>query len=272
MNGIFENILYRWRSLERVSVPADLWRGAFAFLCAGILWEVLARYVIASPLFFSPLTDIAAKAISLWQAGELQVHIWVSFVEFAIGYGLSAVLGIAFGMVLAGSRTLRSYFDPLLSMLYATPIIALGPIFIMWLGIGISSKVAIIFLTAVFPILINTVAGLTTTDRNLVDVARSFGASQTYIYLKIRTPSALPFIIAGLRLSVARALVGVVIAEMFGARAGLGFLIFSSAQSFDTASVFVGVVILAFAGVVSVEFLKWLEFKLAPWRREASEE
>lgn len=269
MNAIVSGVRY---IPERFGISPNFWRGALAFLVAGILWEVLARYVIASPLFFSSLTEIARKAVDLWQVGELQTHIWVSFVEFAIGYGLSAVLGIGFGMLLAASRTLRGYIDPLLSMLYATPIIALGPIFIMWLGIGIGSKVAIIFLTAVFPILINTVAGLTTTDRNLVDVARSFGASQTYIYLKVRTPAALPFIIAGLRLSVARALVGVVVAEMFGARAGLGFLIVNSAQSFDTAAVFVGVVILAFAGVVSVEFLKWLEFKLAPWRREASED
>src|SRR5262249_48991934 len=125
-----------------------------------------------------------------------------------------------------------------------------------------------VFLTAVFPILINTMSGLTNTDRTLLDVARSFGASPRQIYTKVRMPSALPYIIAGLRLSVARALVGVVVAELFGARAGLGFLILMSAQSFDTAAMFVGVIVLAVAGVGSVAALKWLGRNEAPWRFE----
>src|SRR5215204_1707552 len=144
--------------------------------------------------------------------------------------------------------------------------IALGPLFILWLGIGVASKIAIVFLTAVFPILINTVAGLTNTDRTLIEVARSLGASGQQIYTKVRLPASLPFIIAGLRLSVARALVGVVVAELFGARAGLGFLILNAAQAFDTAGLFVGVIVLAVAGVISVELLKWIEAWLAPWR------
>jgi NitT/TauT family transport system permease protein len=166
----------------------------------------------------------------------------------------------------------RGLVDPWVSMLYATPIIALGPLFILWLGIGAASKIAIVFLTAVFPILINTVSGLTNTDRNLIEVARSFGAGARQIYIKVRMPAALPFIIAGLRLSVARALVGVVVAELFGARAGLGFLILNSAQAFDTAGLFVGVIILAIAGVVAVELLKWLESALAPWRAQDGDE
>jgi NitT/TauT family transport system permease protein len=105
-----------------------------------------------------------------------------------------------------------------------------------------------------------------------MDVAHSFGASESQIYTKVRMPAALPFIIAGLRLSVARALVGVVVAELFGARAGLGFLIVNSAQAFDTAGLFVGVILLAVTGVISVEFLKWLEAKLAPWRFQDSGE
>jgi NitT/TauT family transport system permease protein len=112
---------------------------------------------------------------------------------------------------------------------------------------------------------------LTTTERTLIDVARSLSATPIQIYTKVRLPAALPFIIAGLRLSVARALVGVVVAELFGARAGLGFMIVNSAQSFDTAAVFVGVFILAVAGVVSVELLKLLEIKLAPWRFQNEE-
>lgn len=248
------------------------WQGLASFIIGAILWEFLALVVVDNPLFFASLTDIAVRGVELWQSGELQTHIWVSFIEFAGGYFLAAVVGILGGVGMAASKTARGFFDPWVAMLYATPILALGPLFILWMGIGVTSKIAVIFLTAVFPILINTQVGLTTTDRTLLDVARSLGATPKQVYMKVRMPSALPYIIAGLRLSVARALVGVVVAELFGARAGLGFLILMSAQSFDTAAMFVGVIILAGAGVASVSALKWVEQKMAPWRFENADD
>jgi ABC-type nitrate/sulfonate/bicarbonate transport system permease component len=255
-----------------LAIPPSVLRWIVSFAIAIALWELCARLFVANNLFFAPLSAVAVRAVELWSTGELQTDIWVSFVEFAGGFLLSVIVGILLGIVLAGSTLVRGVVDPWISMLYATPIIALGPLFILWLGIGVASKIAIVFLTAVFPILINTVTGLTNTDRTLIEVARSFGADPWQIYAKIRLPAALPFIIAGLRLSVARALVGVVVAELFGARAGLGFLILNSAQAFDTAGLFVGVLVLAFAGVVSVELLKWLELKLAPWRAPDDDE
>jgi ABC-type nitrate/sulfonate/bicarbonate transport system permease component len=259
--------------------PAGFFRRAFlgagqigwlqtivSFLVAALLWDFAAYYLIDKPILFSPLSAIVKRAIELWRDGELQYHMWVSFIEFAGGFGLAIVIGIGMGVAFAASRLLRNFFEPWVSMLYATPIIALGPLFILWLGIGVSSKIAIVFLTAVFPILINTVIGLTTTERTLVDVARSLGATNTQIYTKIRIPGATPFVIAGLRLSVARALVGVVVAELFGARAGLGFLILTSAQNFDTPALFVGVIIFALAGVASVSLLKWIEKHFAAYR------
>lgn len=251
-------------------LPAARW--CLSFAIAIVLWELTARVFIHNQLFLTPLSSVVVRTGELWSTGELQTHLYVSFVEFIGGFALSIVVGIALGVLLAEFSLVRGLVDPWISMLYATPIIALGPLFILWLGIGVTSKIAIVFLVAVFPILINTVTGLTTTDKTIIEVARSFGANQKQIYTKVRMPAALPFIIAGLRLSVARALVGVVVAEMFGARAGLGFLILNSAQSFDTAGVFVGVIILAIAGVVSVELLKWLEAKLAPWRSLGDEE
>lgn len=251
--------------------PSGWLQTAGSFLAAVIIWELTARYVVKSPIFFVPLGQIVLKAVALWKSGDLQNDMLVSGIEFASGFGLATLTGILIGVGLAASSTARRFFEPWISMLYATPIIALGPLFILALGIGIASKIVIIFLTAVFPIIINTVAGLTTTDRHLIEAARSFGATPWQIQVKVRIPSALPFIIAGLRLGVARALVGVVVAELFGARAGLGFLILTSAQNFDTAALFVGVLILAITGVVSVEFLKWLETHLAPWREEENQ-
>jgi NitT/TauT family transport system permease protein len=249
-------------------IPTGWLPSAASFLAAALIWELTARFIVKSPIFFVPLGQIVLKAVSLWKSGDLQTDILVSGIEFASGFGLATVIGILIGVGMAASRVARRFFEPWISMLYATPIIALGPLFILAMGIGVGSKIVVIFLTAVFPIIINTIAGLTTTDRNLIEAARSFGATQRQIQVKVRIPSAMPFIIAGLRLGVARALVGVVVAELFGARAGLGFLILTSAQNFDTAALFVGVLILSIAGVVSVEFLKWLETRLAPWREE----
>jgi NitT/TauT family transport system permease protein len=247
-------------------MSASTLRGVASVIGAFVLWELIARYVVANPLFLASFSAVIVRAIELWKSGELQNHIWVSFVEFAGGFLLASIVGISLGIVMAGSRIVRELFDPWMSMLYSTPILALGPLFILWLGIGVGSKIAIIFLVAVFPILINTLTGLSNTDQTLIEVARSLGASPAQIYAKVRLPSALPYIIAGLRLSVARALVGVVVAELFGSRAGLGFLVLNAAQTFDTAAVFVGVAVLSIAGILSVEFLKWAEARLAPWR------
>ncbi len=255
--------------MRSFTVAPAIWRGAISLIVATVAWEIVARYIVHNTLFLAGPVAVAQKAADLWATGELQKNIWTSFSEFVLGFSLSAVAGIGFGIVLAHSRKTRQYVDAWVSMLYATPLIALGPLFILWMGVGLPSKIAIIFLTAVFPILINTVAGLTGTDPQLIEVARSFGAAPMQVYEKIRFPAALPFIIAGLRLGVARALVGIVVAEFFGARAGIGFMILSSAQTFDTASVFLGVIILAVAGVLTVEFLKWLEVRLAPWRASA---
>ena len=254
------------------AVKPSTCRAAVSFVFVMVLWEIVARILVKNPLVFAPLTAVMGRTAELWESGELQVHIWTSSQEFMLGFLLACFVGVAFGVVMASSVIVRDFFDPWVSMLYSTPIIALGPLFILWFGIGVSSKVAVIFIVAVFPVLINTFAGLSNTDPNLIEVARSFGSSPTQIFTKVRFPAALPFIIAGLRLGVARGLVGVVVAELFGAKQGLGWLIMISAQTFDTAGLFVGVFILAASGVITVEIIKWTERRLAPWRRQEDRE
>lgn len=258
----------RW---PRAIKPSTL-RAIASILSVVVLWEVVARVLVKNPLFFAPLTAVWNRSIELWQSGELLGHIWASSQEFMIGFLLACLAGIVFGVLMASSEIVRDFFDPWVSMLYSTPIIALGPLFILWFGIGISSKVAVIFIVAVFPVLINTFSGLATTDPNLIEVARSFGSSPAQIFAKVRFPAAMPFIVAGLRLGVARGLVGVVVAELFGAKEGLGWLIMISAQTFDTAGLFVGVFILAASGVITVEIIKGIERRLAPWRFQENKE
>jgi ABC-type nitrate/sulfonate/bicarbonate transport system permease component len=164
------------------------------------------------------------------------------------------------------SKLTRSIATPWISALYSTPTVALSPLLILWFGLGIWSKVIVVFIVSVFPVLVNTQAGIEGADERLVETARAFGARRVQIFTKVLLPSAVPFIVAGLRLGIGRALVGVVVAELFGATSGLGYLITVSSQVFDMGALFAAVVILAGAGVISTEVIKIIERRIAPWR------
>lgn len=250
----------RWRD------NSALGRGLLSMVGGLLVWEAVARYVVKSALIIVPPSEVVAAFVGLLARGELQTHMYVSGFEFAVGFVLAAVVGIVIGVAIGVSDAIRDVFEPWLSAFYATPVVAFAPLCVVWLGIGPASKVAVAFLLAVLPIIINTSAGIRTTDQSLVDVARSFAATRRQMFRKILIPYALPFIIAGLRLGVGRAIIGVVVAEFFGTRAGLGYLILTASQEFDTSALFVAVVILAAVGVLSVIVLHRLEQWLAPWR------
>jgi NitT/TauT family transport system permease protein len=243
---------------------SPLWR-VISVVLALAIWEVAAR-LIDNPVFFVSLADVAVRGVELWQSGVLQTHIETSLAELAIGLGLGIAVGILAGVVMASSAVLEDMFDPWVSMVYSMPIIALAPLFVLWFGIGITSKVAIVFLMAVFPVLINSHVGLKSVDLDYVEAARSFGCTPIQIFAKVRFPSAVPFIVSGIRHAISRGLIGVVVSELFGSQAGLGYLIQYSAQVFDTKALFVGVFILAFGGIGAVEILRRIERWIAPWR------
>ncbi|HLI22397.1 MAG TPA: ABC transporter permease [Stellaceae bacterium] len=249
-------------------MSGGLVRGAVSVLAAGALWEIAGRTFLNNPLFFAPLSAVLDKMGELWASGDLQVDIAVSFEEFIIGFILASIAGIGIGVVMASSKALCQYIDPWVSMLYATPFVAVAPLLVLWLGIGLAAHVAVVFIVVVFPVLINTYSGLANSDRDLIEVARSFGADQIQIFSKIRFPGALPFIVAGLRQGVARGLVGVVVAELFGSHAGLGYLILISGQEFDAAGLFVGILLFALAGIGVVEIVRVIERRIAPWRAQ----
>jgi NitT/TauT family transport system permease protein len=232
------------------------------------LWEIVSRFVIANALFLAAPSQIAAAIFNLARSGELWRHISVSSAEFAVGYVIACVLGIALGLAMASSATFKQAAQPWVSGLYATPTIALAPLFILWFGIGIWSKVIVVITLVLFPVAINTEAGLRTTSERLIEMLRSFGATRRQIFLKVSLPSAVPFILAGLKLGIGRGLIGVVVAELFGSRAGLGNLISQSADAFNMPELFAGVVILAFAGIVMTAGFSKLEQRLVPWTRD----
>src|SRR5579862_7344267 len=252
----------------RIRIRASFLRGALSVLGAAALWELAGRTFLNNPLFFAPLSAVIQKMGELWVTGELQTDIVVSLEEFVLGFVLASLAAICIGILMASSKALCEFLDPWVSMLYSTPFVAIAPLLTLWLGIGLASHIAVVFIVVVFPVLINTYTGLANSDRDLIEVARSFGANQIQIFAKIRFPGALPFIVAGLRQGVARGLVGVVVAELFGSHAGLGYLILISGQQFDPAGLFVGILIFALAGIGTVEAIRFVERRMAPWRTQ----
>jgi NitT/TauT family transport system permease protein len=232
------------------------------------LWEIISRFVVANALFLAGPAEIVVAIYHLAITGQLWHHIGVSAAEFALGYVIASALGIALGLAMASGATMKQALQPWVSGLYATPTIALAPLFILWFGIGIWSKVIVVISLVVFPVAINTEAGLRTTSERLIEMLRSFGATRRQIFLKVSLPSAVPFILAGLKLGIGRGLIGVVVAELFGSRAGLGRLISQSADAFNMPELFAGVVILAVAGIVMTAGFSRLEGKLVPWTRD----
>jgi len=230
------------------------------------LWEIISRVFVRSKLFLAAPSEVIMAFPSLARSGELGLDIWTSAVEFVIGYTFACILGVLVGLLMASSRTSKQVLQPWVSGLYATPTVALAPLFILWFGIGILSKVVVVAALVIFPVVINTEAGLLTTNKQLIETVRSFGANRRQIFFKVSLPSALPFIFAGLKLGIGRGLIGVVIAELFGSRAGLGQLISQSAETFNMPALFAGVAILAGAGIVLTAGFGSLERRLLPWR------
>src|SRR5580692_8256619 len=232
------------------------------------LWELISRFLVDNALFLAAPSQIALAIYNLAVTGQLWHHVGVSAAEFALGYVIASTIGIALGLAMASSATMKRIMQPWISGLYATPTIALAPLFILWLGIGIWSKVLVVITLVLFPVSINTEAGLRTTSERLIEMLRSFGASPQQIFFKVSLPSALPFILAGLKLGIGRGLIGVVVAELFGSRAGIGRLISAAADSFNMPDLFAGVVLLAAAGIAMTAGFGWIESRLVPWTKE----
>jgi NitT/TauT family transport system permease protein len=233
-----------------------------------LLWELISRVLVANPLFLAAPSQIVQAVYALTLTGEMQRHMAISGIEFAVGYVIASMIGIGLGLAMASSPRAKQALQPWISGLYATPTIALAPLFILWLGIGIWSKVLVVIFLVLFPVTINTEAGLRTTSERLIEMLRSFGATPQQIFFKVSLPSAMPFILAGLKLGIGRGLIGVVVAELFGSRAGLGRLISQSADAFNMPELFAGVIVLAVAGILMTSAFSWAEKKLVPWTRD----
>jgi ABC-type nitrate/sulfonate/bicarbonate transport system permease component len=231
-----------------------------------ITWEGVARLHMINPLFTSSPSRIVSTFMQMTREGVLAKDIRVSGTEFLIGYFGAVVVGILLGVAMGWYPDVSAALQPFVSALYSTPRIALVPLFIIWLGIGIWSKVAVVFLVAVFQVLISTEAGVRAADESLIRTARSFGAKDRQIFTTIVLPGAVPFLIAGLRLGLGQALVGIVVGELYAATAGIGYEIAVAGETFQTDRVFVGIVILASAAIVLMWALRQLELRFESWK------
>src|SRR5918996_1811057 len=231
------------------------------------VWELVGNtFQLINPMFMSAPSLVGKAAVQLFASGEIWNDLYVSGIEFFWGYFLSIIFAIPFGIAIGWYKRFAYVCDPFVNAMNATPRVALLPLVIIWLGIGILSKVGIIFLGAVFPLLINTRDGVKTTPANLLTAARSFGASEWQIFRSVVLPSTVPFILTGLRLAVGRALIGVMVGELYAATAGIGFMITVAGATFQTDKVFVGVLIFALSGMIATELITKLERRFDKWR------
>lgn len=219
-----------------------------------------------NPMFMSAPSLIWKAGYELFSSGEIYNDLYVSGTEFFWGYILSVAVGIPFGISVGWYKKMSYIFDPFINAMNATPRVALLPLVIIWLGIGIPSKIGIIFLGAVFPMMINARDGVKTTPQSLLNAAKSFGASEWRIFRTVVFPSTVPFLLTGLRLAVGRALVGVLVGELYAATAGIGFMITVAGATFQTDKVFVGILIFAITGIILTEVLNTIEGRFDKWR------
>ena len=250
----------------RVRDFAANWLGVLGIVAFFSAWELATRFEIINPFYFPPFSKIIAKGIELFVNGTIWEHMWFSLTNFAVGFLVSVVLGVVIGIPMGWYKNVSKTFDPLLSGVYATPLIALLPLIIMMFGLGAISKIIMTVLAAVFPILINTMTGIANTDHRLITMARAFGAKDSTIFLKVSVPGSLPYIVAGMRVALGRALVYIVVAEQYGAATGLGYLSSVAAQRFQMAAMFVPILIIAGLGAGLNELLKVLEKRLEKWK------
>ena len=219
-----------------------------------------------SALFFTGPSAIWGAFRSTLVSGQLVEDLVYSGTNFAIGFGSALVTGVVAGILIGWYRPIRLVVDPFLNAFYATPRIALVPLIIIWFGIGSLPGIVIIFLSALFPILINTIMGVKTIDDDLLKAARSFCASDRQIFTTVALPGSVPFILTGVRQGVAHGLIGVVVGEMFTGGQGIGFMIVYGGQNFATERIFLGVVIMAGSGIILTSLAEKLQNHYSRWR------
>ena len=264
--------------IDATAPPRNLWRrveptalGAGSIVLLLLVWQFLPYFVpmkAGTKLFFTVPSRIVGTLWQMFASGSVWAPLGVSAMAFAVGLGLAILVGLPLGILLGRSNALNAMFDPFITAFNATPRLVFLPLLMLWFGIGLWSKVAIVSLGALFPLLINTYEGVRNADKLLINVVRSFGAKEWDIARLVVVPNSLPFIVVGLRLAIGRAILGVVVAEFFGAQDGLGVIMVRAASGFKVDVVFAGLIIFAGLSLLMTGLVKLLEDRMTRWRPE----
>ena len=261
---------------ELYTPSRSLWRqfestiyGTASIVILLALWEVLPRVVTMSAgtkLFFTTPSQVVGTLWTMFATGSIWTPLGVSASGFGLGLAFSIVVGLPLGVLIGRSRTLNAMLDPFITAFNATPRLVFLPLVMLWFGLGLWSKVIIVFIGALFPILINTYEGVRNADKTLINVVRSFGASEWDIARLVVVPNAMPYILAGLRLAIGRAVLGVVVAEFFGSESGLGVMMVQAAGRYQVDVVFSGLIVFAVLSLALSAMVQLLENRLSRWR------
>lgn len=240
--------------------------GVLAVVLFFAAWQAIFLVVPFNSLFISKPSLIFAGLADLVVSGDIFHDLYVSAVPFFYGFSAAVFLGVSIG-ILMGWRVRVGYaLDPLMTVFYASPLVALAPLVVVFFGVGISGKAIIIFLLSVFPFIFNAAAGVRAVDRLLINVVRSLGGSERDLYFKVIVPSVLPYIVAGARIAIGRALVGVLVGEFFAASEGIGYAIASFGDLFALDRMFACILVVMVIAVMMTEGLRWAERTAFPWR------
>jgi NitT/TauT family transport system permease protein len=244
-------------------------RGCISIFTGLLVWEISTRLLLENELLVPPPSSVVRSFWNLLVSGELNKHFLATLLEFAYGFSTACVIGILLGYLMGMYKWFDEIMDPWIATLYSIPIITVVPLIIIWFGIGMVSKVIVVFKITAVAIILNTAAGIKALDPVWLELAKSLRLSALETTYKIRLPGALPYIITGMRLGVGRALLGVIVAELMAANAGLGYMLRDSSETWDSPKLFVTVFLLAAIGLVSFNLIKKLERRMAPWRQSA---
>jgi NitT/TauT family transport system permease protein len=229
-------------------------------------WQLTASLGLGNIQFTSSPARIVGAAKTYFGSGEAWPDLSVSFQEYGIGIGLAILISVPVGICIGSYRWISGLLNPIVTFLNSTPLIALAPLFIIWFGLGIESKVALVFLGGFVPIVVTTAAGVRAVEQSLVKVPRSFEATQLQMLRTLVLPASVPSILAGIRLAAGFGLVLMIVGELIASTAGLGYMISSAGNTFQTDKLFVGIAITAIAGMIITGILRVVERYFDRWR------
>ena len=233
-------------------------------------WEYFGRQT--NPILFTYPTAVANAAVKMIASGELWKYLSQSLIVLFAGLGLAAFFGIALGLVMARFWVVDLALDTYITALYSIPSVALVPVLVLWFGFEITAKTAVVFLFTFFPIVINTYQGVKNVDDRLIEVGRAFRCNERDLWIHIVLPAAVPFVVAGLRLAIGRGLIGMVLADLYTAITGIGYLISRYASTYRTDAMFVPIVTLGMLGITLTGLLRFVERRVAPWMHQPGRE